>query len=378
MFNQRADTEDTYIMGYRMISFLMVYLPQHPEYKSPEAAEMREETRYELDQLQSCLERLALQIDEDQLNRFITDDFEPIVDDFSDSESGNGSLEQGNDFQSTPQKQQTANWEPFANWGPESQRKQADSPTVDTVATTGTESLEQYEISSDESEKELSEPQGQLGYSQDFYDDDEGDYHDEQSPSRFHTVELELDSDFLERIASEDVKYETDSEAMDSWAQDSESEAPSASSGGVTYDPARLVVRALLNRCPRGMESPVNEDRARISMDSAGAAVESLLGERPENENAFDAVIDDFLDDSSDEDEPAPMPLRKTPLVPSQLENYVVPRPNPTGKENQVGSFSPFVKPDILVQDEWVSFDSDNRVHKVEFSSMWNTRTEYK
>jgi hypothetical protein len=377
MFNQRADPEDTYTMGYRMISFLAVYLPQHPEYNIPEAAGMRGESRYELDQLHRCLEHVALQIDEDQLNRFIADDFEPIVDDVSDSESEDGSLEEGNDFQATPQQQQTGNWEPFANWGAESQHKPADSPTVDTA---GTESMEQYELSSDESDKELSQPQIQLQYSQDYYDDDEGDYNDYQSPSRFHLVEFELDSDFLERIANEDVKYETDSEAMDSWAQDFDSEAPSESSGGVTYDPARLVMRALPNRYPRGMESPVKEERARTSMDSAKAAVESLIDERSDNESTFDSVIDDFLNGSSDDDdddEPGPIAQRKAPLTPSGLENYPAPRPSPTGKENQADSLSPFVKPDVLKQDKWVSFDSDNRVHKVGFSSAWNARVEF-
>lgn len=320
---------------------------------------MRGESRYELDQLHRCLERVALQIDEDRLNRFMTDDFEPIVDDVSDSESEDGSLEEGNDFQETTsqQQQQTGDWEPFANWGPESQRKQADSPTVDTVVTSGTESMEQYEISSDESDKEPSEPQRLLQYSQDFYDDDEGDYHDEQPPSRFHHVEFELDAYFLERIANEDVKYETDSEAMDSWAQDADSVAPSESSGGVTYDPARLALRTLLDRCPGGMESPpVKEERAKTSMDAAKAAVESLLGERSDNENTLESVIDDFLNDSF------------------ELENYSAPRPTPTpaGKENQADSSSPFVEPDVLEQSEWVSFDSDNHVQEVEFSSVWN------
>ena len=392
MFDQRADPEDTYIMGYRMISFLTVYLPQHPGYKSPEAAEMREESRYELDQLQRCLERVALQIDEDRLNRFITDDFEPIVDKGFDWESENDSLEEGNNFQATPRQQKTENWETFANWGPESQRKHADSSTADTVATAGTESMEQYEIFSDESDKELSDKelsksQRQLQYSQDFYDDDEGDYHNEQSPSRFHLVELEVDASFLERVANEDVTYETDSEAMDSWAQDADSVVPSDSSGGVACDPARLVLRGILDRCPRGMESPVKEDRARASMDSAKVTVENILGERLDNQSTLDSVIDDFLNDFSDDDEPGPMNQRKAPLTPSGLENNSAPRPKPrptptptptpTGKENQADTFSAFFKPDVPEQDAWVSFDSDNRVHKVEVSSVWqNTRVE--
>lgn len=373
-----------------MISFLTVYLPQHPEYKIPEAAEMREESRYELDQLQRCLERVALQIDEDRLNRFITDDFEPVVDDVSDSESSDSesedeSLEEGNCFQATSKQQQTESWEPFANWGLESQRKQADSPTIDTVATTGTESVEQYEISyeisSDEGDKERSEPErGQ--YSDDFYDDDEGDYHDEKSPSHLHLVKLELDAGFLERVANEDVKYETDSEAMDSWDQDSDSLVPSESSGGVTYDPARLVLRGILNPYPRGIRSPVKEDRANTSMDSAKAAVDSILGERLDKESTLDSVIDDFLNDFSDDDddEQGPITQRKAPLTSSGLENYPAPRPTsrptPTGKENQADLFSPFDKPDFPEQDEWVSFDSDIRAHKVEFSSMWNSRVE--
>jgi hypothetical protein len=59
---------------------------------------------------------------------------------------------------------------------------------------------------------------------------------------------MDFGTGFLEHIATEDVCYETDSAAADSWAQDNDSiEPPASSASGITCDPARLAFQELLN-----------------------------------------------------------------------------------------------------------------------------------
>ena len=228
------------MMGNRIICFLTTYLPRHPDFDNSDLSELREETMYELERLRLCMEDVALQIDEDQLNRYISDDFEPVIDDDSvgSLENGNGAKENNKD----------SSWETFSGWQIEFGRKQADSPTAETLETTGTE------VSSDESDKGLVEIVSAVPRR--IFEGDQ-EQKEEPYPRKFY-IEEEEDDYFLEKIANEDVVYESDSEALDSWAQDTDSALTYASSGiGITCDPARVALRDMLTRLPDSFDSPL-------------------------------------------------------------------------------------------------------------------------
>ena len=71
-----AGLEETYIMGHRLLAFLGQALPLHPEYHKASVAALRDQAILDLEWIQDKMQDLALKIDEEQLNVFITMDFE--------------------------------------------------------------------------------------------------------------------------------------------------------------------------------------------------------------------------------------------------------------------------------------------------------------
>ena len=270
MYLNGNDLEATYVQGHRMLSFLTECLPQHPEYRRLDASELRAACREQLELLRDVILDLEMRIDEEQCNQFFTN-FDPILVDEDDSD----------DDEDIPSPQHTSpttqDMIDYASWK-DQQRKVADSsPTSETVTTVGTEcSSSASTISNDHISDETSSDESvhrgverKLNF---------GDVESETCCSSCHfsssyskqqqtLYTMEFDSDFLDRIANEDVRYETDSEAADSWAQqssntDNDSLAPSATSsggGGVTCDPARLAIQELL---ARGVMKPRSSKRA--------------------------------------------------------------------------------------------------------------------
>ena len=178
-----------------------------------------------------------------------------------------------------------------------------------------------------------------------------------------HRVDLKLYSIrfltgfiFCKQNGTEKVRYETDSEAVDSWAQDGESLAMSASSGAdITYDPARIALREVFNRIPRSAPSPVKEEESALSssVDSSGSV--------PIESSHSSATRGADLD----ENEPASDKENGFPLFDSDEE---MKKSSGTGFE----SFGPFVTPELFDQEEWVSFDiDDSSVSSVPFGSVW-------
>jgi hypothetical protein len=357
-----ADLEETYIMGHRMLSFLTEWLPKHPEYLRPEASAVRTQSREQLELLREVLFDLELQIDEEQCNRFVAD-FDPIVDDDSDDEE---------DFPlSNPHQPQ--DWVDFAAWR-DAQRK-TDSPTSETVTTTGTGSIDHFDTSSDESDRDV---ERKLNFS---------DYEvPSPSPKRMYT--MELDSDFLDRIANEDVTYETDSEAADSWAQDYDSVARSASSvPGITCDPARLVFRDLLERVPtsRQADSVMQTPKAvrATSPSEKSEKSQRRVQFRMADEEEVESEIEKYLN-SSDELDPETFiesSMQRLSLSssskspPQENENHSSP-PRPS---SAFSSFSSVEVDDSKISveeqvaffgdDDWVSFDGDDTMKSLSFSS---------
>ena len=235
-------------MGNRMVCFLTECLPNHPGFRRPSVAELRRKSRKDLQLLQKCMEDVALRIDEEQCNKY-AEDFDPMVeDDDSESEDEEISAAAGND------------WETFGDR--KENKRQAESPT-NTIATTGTGSLEVIEYSSSDD----SMPERQIDFSE----------CEESSPGEPSYL-IELGTGFLEMVAMEEVEFETDSEAADSWAQggDAASFAPSSCSGqGITCDPARIAFRDMKKHLSTSNPlSPIkaeDSDRSLSSRDDAGS-----------------------------------------------------------------------------------------------------------
>jgi hypothetical protein len=237
MYQDGSELEETYIMGYRMVSFLTECLPRHPGYRRPSVNNLRKQKLWELDHLQVCLEALALKIDEEQCNKY-AEDFDPLVhvdnSDSSDSEDEEVTAAASN------------GWVAFAD--SKNEKPQADSPTS-TVTTSGTSSFEALDCySSDDSM-----PERKIDFS---------DY-EEDSHGRESLLD-DLSTDFLEKVANEKVEYESDSDAADSWAQgeDAESVSPTLSSGqGIICDPARIALKTLMSHVPHSHPlSPIKSE----------------------------------------------------------------------------------------------------------------------
>lgn len=299
-----------YLMGHRIVSFLTKCLPRHPGLGR--APHVRQQSKQELDNLQKCLESVALLIDEHVCNQFV-DDGDVFLDsmlaaemDEEDDEEEKTSATRSTTF-STPKKAKQdieagTNWlldfpegelEPtkantskcvsFAEQK-QDERKSAESPTTDTIGTCGTESLEPTDTSytncdSPNSSKENEETLHRAD--SEATDDDDGSIiRDCDDDDNFDIDKLSKDGleddldlvmrrpmsmmrgvrlDFLRTIACEPVLYETDSEAADSWANTVEDVIaatnsrpclPSSSGVTPTCDPARIAFRELMNKLP--------------------------------------------------------------------------------------------------------------------------------
>lgn len=293
------------MMGHRIVCFLTDCLPQHPGlFRTPE---VRQRASIELELLQECLEDLALRIDEEACNQFVADfdpaaivvddDDDDVDDDVTEDCTGEEDEECGaaatmmlspakSNAQSAGIGAKRARIVRFEDWVafPETetedmesafqQRKTTESPTAETVESTGTGSLEPVDnsyISSssdggridhpDLSEEQMSLGSGSHPPSPCYLSDSEesrstGEEEDAPFPSTRSLYPFHVRLDFLSKIAKEKVTYETDSDAADSWAQgDGEAinnyRAPSSSGGAPTCDPARIAFRDLMNRLPR-------------------------------------------------------------------------------------------------------------------------------
>jgi len=332
--------EDTYVMGHRLIAFLSQALPRHPEYMARSSEKYRNRMLKALVWINNRMDDIALKIDEDQLNRYITNDFNPQPDlDDGDDEGGSTedesrstsssefhdrviwSLEDLDGSDSSPNKNDK--WESFQGWHFDISSSCSSAAAIGysdlpLVADTDTSSCSELNASRDmyvSSDSELEQEFDELlvrasefphrvprekqeldGEHHDPYVEDTSKKSDQQDYPEFYGQDEEEDafclddiaynemedededelhceredeedddyrfrdalqvSEFLRRVADEEVRYEDDSEANDSWAQDNgdaASEALScASSSGVggealTCDPARMAFREIMN-----------------------------------------------------------------------------------------------------------------------------------
>ena len=233
-------------MGHRLVYYYTDALPRHEHYRSidPSISRLREKTISDLDWIRKRLEVISLRIDEEQLNLHI-----------QTSESNKDTVQQSDTntlTTTTDDDNEEPAWESFTGWsadfvddntsvlndtaaGPENPfRDHADDP-ADIL---DLDSEEETEVESD--------------------CDSLSDIDSDERAVRFDFApEPHLESSFLRVIASEDVEYEEDSEAVDSWAQDDQSleslieHAPTiASTRTIDYSDAEMLGN-LLNRVTR-------------------------------------------------------------------------------------------------------------------------------
>ncbi|KAL3912738.1 MAG: hypothetical protein SGILL_006768, partial [Bacillariaceae sp.] len=206
-----SNLEETYVMGYRIISFLTECLPKHPGFAT--APDIRQRAKAELELLRECLEDVALQIDEETCNKFV-DDFDPLFvvgDDDDDSITESSSEATAKQPQhalqtsSTKRSPERKKMVRFENWDAiqadiladmeeskddhDDKRNVSGSPTVDTVTTTGTSSAAPLDDSymndfSSDSEVVVVERDGRIELDmgvEEPWDQEEDDHDDENA-----------------------------------------------------------------------------------------------------------------------------------------------------------------------------------------------------
>jgi hypothetical protein len=267
--------ERTYLMGHRLVAFFSDALPSHPEYMDQAMEQHRNETIRDLVWIQQRLEEIALKIDEEQLNRYITDEFVPEPDENDDSTTCSSSSS-GEEKWSHEQDAETHEepphlissggaWESFDGWSLDTSSED-ETPQLlesDTSLTSSNDTgsledtprfdlppmsllkhpdLDQSTLTDDMSEPDCSDP----GLDLELLDDDEEYKYDCTTRADLLAIQQAVRSSvFLRKIAEQDVAYEWDSEAFDSWDQGVDevySECDVDSIDSLPCNPARIVL----------------------------------------------------------------------------------------------------------------------------------------
>jgi hypothetical protein len=289
MYQVGNDHEETYVMGNRMVSFLTESLPTHPGFHHPSVSHLRRQCFIELEKLHNCLEDIALTIDEEQCDKF-ADDYEPEVESDSDDEEFSTSA--------------SLDWATFQD--KKSYNRLTQSPTS-TVDTTGTASLGSTDSSS--ADDEIADSSTGSTASN----------HMERSSKEVSFL-LDISTEFLDQIAEEEVDYEVDSEAYDSWAQgdDTASFATSLSScKGIKCDPARSALQGMWSRARKAQlaqnkgdhfdkKHPLNKNNQSPAVQDPGFCDKTLHTSSPNQlcskESVVACEIQRFLDASFEYD----------------------------------------------------------------------------
>jgi hypothetical protein len=283
------DKEEIYIMGNRLVSFLSEALPQHPEYRNTALQSSRTKSRQDLMWMQTKMEDLAISIDEEQLNHYVMHDFDPLPDDLSVSTCGEDDDDSDDNLSFSDlvdtSRSGGQGWESFdggfafdLSSGDEAapvgtdtdvssvqsmeannnrlrvrderraaNRKATEQPPLPVVLV----EKERTRVAANGDDVADADIDKYVHLDLDNDDDEEDD--DDEEPVLRYSLKDSFATSILNRIADEDVCFETDSEAVDSWAQDGDSNALSGASSGtaLTCDPARIAFREIMNRIPR-------------------------------------------------------------------------------------------------------------------------------
>lgn len=296
-------------MGNRLVSFLSEALPQHSEYHNTAVKSLCQKSLQDLAWMMQQMRDLAVIIDEEQLNHYVMHDFDPLPDDLSVSSSVNDDDDDTDD--SDPDhwsfsdlvdtNRNGASWESFEGGfafdlssGDEAACPVGTDTDVSSVEANHRDRVRDQRRAANRKQAPPAPPPPPPaaaavpvpaplpvvavavmeknrtrvpGLEDDVadadidkyvdldpdYDDDDDDDDDIDEPVLRYSLKDSFATSILNRIADEDVCFETDSEAVDSWAQDGDSNALSGASSGtaLTCDPARIAFREIMNRIPR-------------------------------------------------------------------------------------------------------------------------------
>ena len=265
MYENRSNMEEIYVMGHRLIIFLEDVLPQHPHFASRQQAISfrRSKSRHDLDWIHKRLDVVALRIDEAQLNKFVLNDLA------LQNNPGIASTEQEQEEEYCNRTTTTATTTTRRNHQQSSRpaRSVHLGDSLECSNHSSSSSHPEVDVSFDTIDDEhdhLPSPpprvpstndknkrwedfsgwNGQLAVERHSHNwtTTNNNSTDTMKPSTNHApvfserqqlpnddvptgfVSEESSHSILHRIASEDVTYETDSEANDSWAQGSDNE----------------------------------------------------------------------------------------------------------------------------------------------------------
>lgn len=284
MYESRSNLEEIYVMGHRLIAFYTEALPRHKDYRSidPSISTLREKTINDLDWIRKRLDVISLRIDEVQLNLHIqrqeqTETAEVVTSTTTVKQSCN-----------TTADQQETQWESFSGWladfssNEESLRPKTDEASMQEPAVTRRRLPLEPEHADDPGDILDLESEDETDVESDCDSLSDVDS-DERAVVHFQFTDEEgYDSSFLRVIASEEVEYEEDSEAVDSWAQDDESleslaEHAPVAARTIVYSQAEML-GDLLNRVKQDplLQSAMNKLMSESSDFSSGDEVENV------------------------------------------------------------------------------------------------------
>lgn len=249
-------------MGHRLIAFYTEALPKHKDYRSidPSISCLREKTILDLDWIRKRLDVISLRIDEEQLNLH-------LIRQRREQEEAAGMAKTStmvHQSSTNTTTEQETQWESFSGWSADFvSNDESLRPEYERVL----DSVSSQEQSAARTRRRLPlEPEhaDDPGDIIDLESEDETDVDsdcdslsDTESDERAVLFQFSEEQDhdfssFLRVIASEDVEYEEDSEAVDSWAQDDESlesfaEHAPVASRTINYSEAEMLGN-LLNR----------------------------------------------------------------------------------------------------------------------------------
>lgn len=205
----------------------------HPSYmkRDPVIARLRDKSFQSLVRIKKQMDAIALRIDEEELNKYILHDFDPFADDSDEGSCSSAGSDVNQGFSTGldgGQSKDVIQWESFDGWSFDLPSKMTMSQSDDFVLHNAL-----FKIADESGDTEESSEAS-------FQDSDS---RCDQEPIYSYGLE------FLKQISSEAVKFETDSEADDSWAQESEEELEierGESDADTSYDPARIALQELI------------------------------------------------------------------------------------------------------------------------------------
>ena len=352
LYQSRTNLEEIYLMGHRLIAFYTEALPRHKDYRSidPSISYLREKSFGDLDWIRKRLDVISLRIDEEQLNLHIQRQKESTLEAATVQQS-----------RSDDADDHETQWESFSGWSADfdSNREslsatkasidvnvlhQACTPTRRRRLPLEPEHADDPDDILDlESEDETTDVESDCDSLSDVESDERAVNFD------FHQ-ESDYDSSFLRVIANEEVEYEEDSEAVDSWAQDDESleslaEHAPVAARAIDYSEAEMLGN-LLNRVTRDL-SLDNETKRVVSEESTDIAYEDEAENvDPSTSTSFSPVRDaapltlcsyPSFDEPPDDDE-KDKDVTSSPQDVMNFEAHSSCRRSP--QENDVDSFS--------------------------------------